>query len=251
MSKILTGKRLWETITKAVRETKPGQRQVAVAYLATGARQLLPLGRGDTLVVDCSRQTARAGQTNPTEVRRFVQAGVRVYHWAGLHAKVYVFRDVLIIGSPNVSTHSQKHLKEVALLVTEQSAVDQARGFVSSLTRQKVDEKWLSAREKEWVPPRAGTRGASQPETEALPPAQKAHGASKAALQREAARRGRQYALARFRTEEREVIRQEGALRGFRWALASLDDKQKAAVRQKAKRLGYKWAVEGWDHAKS
>lgn len=260
-TKILSGQKLWATITETARNAKKGQRYVAVAYLGTDGTTLLPLGRGDTLVVDCSQQTARASQTNPFEVRKYVEAGVRVYRCEGLHAKVYVFGDTLIIGSPNVSRNSQKYLKEAAVLVTEQRAVDAARRFVTSLARDVIDAKWLAAREQEWVPSRAGQRGASQPEAEmaashaansAAPRKSEENvtwGVSKAAATREAARRGRPYELARLSASERKAVRREGALRGYLWALRELSPRERAAIRQEAGRLGYKWAVEGWEHA--
>ena len=64
---------LWPTITRLAR--KSGRKHVAVAYLGSGASRLLPLGRGDSLVVDMSPGAVKSGQTNPFEVENTSKRG--------------------------------------------------------------------------------------------------------------------------------------------------------------------------------
>lgn len=94
---------VWPRITSLAEGVGGGQRLAAVAYLGAGAFDMLPMSVGDTLVVDCSPLTAAAGATSPAEVGRYLDAGVDVYRWDGLHAKVYVLGDTAVVGSANAS----------------------------------------------------------------------------------------------------------------------------------------------------
>ena len=87
MSTILVSQGIWPTLTKTVR----GSRQrcaVAVAYFGKGARHLLPLSKGSSLVVDASERSVASGQTCPADLLTLVKRGVVVYSVANLHAKV-------------------------------------------------------------------------------------------------------------------------------------------------------------------
>ncbi len=165
-AEVITGRKVWSTITAAVERTPKGERCVAVAYLGADARRLLPLSGGDTLVVDCSERTAAAGQTNPAVVREYIKTGINVYWCDNLHAKVYVLGDKAIVGSPNISSTSEGVLTEAIAVIRERRAIDQARKFVYSLATAEhlVDEARLVGCEAAWVAPRGGQRGTSQPE---------------------------------------------------------------------------------------
>jgi hypothetical protein len=128
--KILTDD-LWPTLTKLARKSR--RAHVAVAYLGKGANKLLPLGKGDNLVVDMSESAVRSSQTNPYEIERYLRKGVDVYTCSNLHAKLYVFDKTLVVGSANVSRRSQQDLVEVGLLCKDKHVLTQARGWVKSL----------------------------------------------------------------------------------------------------------------------
>jgi hypothetical protein len=67
-----------------------GQHWVAVPYVSPGAAKRLPLKRGDVLITRFDDATIMAGQTDPTEIARYIRKGVKVHNEPWLHAKVYV-----------------------------------------------------------------------------------------------------------------------------------------------------------------
>lgn len=71
-----------------------------------------------------------------------------------MHAKVFVFDNMVIIGSPNVSSHSKSNLVETAVLVKDPNVVNSARGFVASLMTQSVTPAYVRALKKDYHPPR-------------------------------------------------------------------------------------------------
>jgi hypothetical protein len=129
---------------------------VVVAYLGTGADRLLKLKDGDRLVVDMSLATVKGGQTNPSEVVKYLRHGVQVFNCTNLHAKVYVYDNAAIIGSANVSRHSAEDLVEAGLLCTDQQAVSQARGFVRSLQVEPISLKYARKCQGLYNPPSRG-----------------------------------------------------------------------------------------------
>jgi len=139
---------LWESITALSRKAK--RKYVAVAYLGKGATRLLPLKRGDVLIVDMSLPTVRAGETDPHAIDTYLRRGVEVHSCSNLHAKVFVFDNKAIIGSGNVSENSSKYLVEAALLTTDTDVVASARGFVISLMGERVTPGYVDACKKEY-----------------------------------------------------------------------------------------------------
>jgi hypothetical protein len=68
---------IWDKITFLAKRAK--HRFIAVAYLGKGASDLLPLNRGDVLVVDMSLSAMRSGQTNPFEIGKYLKRGMEVH----------------------------------------------------------------------------------------------------------------------------------------------------------------------------
>lgn len=145
---------LWEKITSLA--TKAKRKYVAVAYLGTGANELLPLTTGDLLVVDMSLPALRSGQTNPYEIGEYMKRGVEVHSRPNLHAKVFVFDTKAIVGSPNVSRNSQNNLIETAIITNDRETVGAARGLVFSLRGEYVTPAYLKLCKREYEPPRFG-----------------------------------------------------------------------------------------------
>lgn len=116
---------------------------VAVAYLGKGASKLLPLDSGDVLVVDASVNSIKSGRTNPYELESYLKKGVEVFSYANLHAKVFVFGHIAIIGSANVSNHSKNVLTECMVTVKSPKIVSEARGFVKSLAREQLSPVYV------------------------------------------------------------------------------------------------------------
>src|SRR5262245_32515780 len=97
---------LWQTL--AARIKAANHVDAAIAYFGQGGAKLLPLRRGDRLVVDMSPATVRAGSTDPREVEKLIEQGIQAFTRRNLHAKIVVADKTVISGSANVSRRSQK-----------------------------------------------------------------------------------------------------------------------------------------------
>lgn len=158
MTRFLSNNGLWREIGNHVKAAK--RVQAAVAYFGTGGADLLPLRKGDTLVVDMSLGTVRRGETNPSEIRRLIKRGVQVFTRARLHAKFLIAGNTLIASSANVSNWSRTMLDEAGVLTTDVAAVKRARAFLESICTEPVREKYLKKCLAEYSPPRfAGPGG--------------------------------------------------------------------------------------------
>ncbi len=153
---VLTGDAVWPTISELAINARRGSRRVAVPYVGPDALERLKLGRGDRLLADCRTATARSGSTSPAALRLYLDADVDVRRWQWLHAKVYVFGNVAVIGSANATSNSATHLDEAVVMLTAKSDVDAARKFVDDLCdgAPVVTEEWLDQCDAAWRPPR-------------------------------------------------------------------------------------------------
>jgi hypothetical protein len=145
---------LWPKIVSLAKQSS--RRQIVVAYLGKGASKILPLRRGDVLVVDLSEQVVKTGQTDPREVEKYLKKGVKVYNQPNLHAKLYVFDEAVIVSSANLSTHSRTNLIEVGLLSEDEQVLSRAKNFIEGLIddRKLVKAKELKELKKLYRPPR-------------------------------------------------------------------------------------------------
>jgi hypothetical protein len=84
----LVGEDLWKVLPKLVRSSR--RVYAAIAYLGQDGAKLLPLKRGDRLVVDMSIATVKAGGTCPHEVEKLIKRGVKVFTRSNLHAKIVI-----------------------------------------------------------------------------------------------------------------------------------------------------------------
>ena len=66
----------WPTIIDLAHKSRLSQE--AVAYLGSGASQLVPMKKGDTLVEDFSETTVKQGLTDPREIESYLNCGVKV-----------------------------------------------------------------------------------------------------------------------------------------------------------------------------
>ncbi len=151
-SRFLLNDAIWQEL----RERVPSAKRVcaAVAYLGKGAGELLPLRRGDVLLVDLSLASMRSGRTDPREVTKYFKRGVQVFSRGSLHAKFFTIDDVLIAGSANMSRHSRDSLDEAAVLTNDVAAVTRARGAFGRLCTQLVGKEYLAECCKQYRPPR-------------------------------------------------------------------------------------------------
>ena len=131
MTQLITNN-IWQTLTSALKNTN-GKSIVAVAYFGQNGAKMLPLKKGDILVVDASEKALKTGQTCPDELLKLYNKGVQVYSFDNLHAKLFLIGNVLYCGSTNVSGNSAKRLKEAILTTNDKIAIEDAKTFIKSL----------------------------------------------------------------------------------------------------------------------
>ena len=148
----LSNETLWQILPATVKAARRGD--AAVAYFGRGGARLLPLRRGDRLIVDMSLPTVRAGATDPREVATLIRRGVQAFSRRNLHAKIVVTEKLLIAGSANVSRNSQRVLDEAAIMTTERSAIRRAREFIDRLCTEPVRPEYLMKCKQFYKPPR-------------------------------------------------------------------------------------------------
>jgi hypothetical protein len=154
----------WPAITKALRSAGP--RYAAVAYVASGADELMPLRAGDVLVANIGDAAMASRATSPAVIRTFLDRGVDVYSLERLHAKVMATRRLAVIGSANASVNSATNVDEAVVITDDQATIEQVRAFVQSLDLAvPVTPEFLDAQQAKWedgrhsgVPGHQGTR---------------------------------------------------------------------------------------------
>ncbi len=160
---------LWGKIKGLAKRSK--RKDIAVAYLGSGASKLISLGKGDTLVVDMSSQAVKSGQTNPFEVEKYIESGVEAFSCANLHAKVYLFDKTAVISSGNLSIHSQNALVEAGVVTQEPTVLKSARGFIKSIQVEPITPEYLKLRKQQYRPPEFSDGGNHRQHTKEVVPA--------------------------------------------------------------------------------
>ena len=148
----LTRSQFWLQIAQRLQRTK--KCYIAVAYFSKDGASLLPLRRGDTIVVDMSPETVRQGATDPREIKKLFRKGVIIFTRRSLHSKVFVLDDVVIVGSANVSGNAHDYLDEAAIITGNRNAVTSARNFIQSLCSEPVSERYIDECIRIYKPPR-------------------------------------------------------------------------------------------------
>ena len=130
----------------------------AVAYFTRADG--LPLRRGSILVVDASLESIRGGRTDPAELLKLIQKGVRVHSCSKLHSKVFVFDRRAIVGSLNISGSS---MIEAAIETTERQVIKDARNFVLQHSGDEIGEEEARSLQREYRPAKYGRNGSPRP----------------------------------------------------------------------------------------
>jgi len=151
-TRFLKNAQLWSTLRDHVVKNH-GVRAV-VAYFARNGANLLPLKRGDTLIVDLSIGAVRQGVTDPRAVRTLMRRGVAVFSRPSLHAKFLIAGKTLIASSANVSRNSNELLDEAGIVTDDSAAVQRANEFFETLCTEPVGPKYISECIKQYRPPR-------------------------------------------------------------------------------------------------
>jgi hypothetical protein len=145
---LITGN-VWQHLTEACR--KPGRRRAAISYVGVDAPTLLPLRRGDVLIVNASDSALRNHATSPEALAAYHAAGVRVFSSARLHAKLLVTTNQAVVGSANASANST-HCHEAVLITNDAAILADARAFIDGLDDCiQVDEDFLRHAEATWA----------------------------------------------------------------------------------------------------
>jgi hypothetical protein len=125
----LTNGRVWERITALARQNAK-KSFVAVAYFGANGADLLPLSKGSWLAVDASEAAVKSGQTCPTALIKLQRNGVRIFSVNHLHAKLFVFGRIGIVGSANASANSANLLIESTITFASSRDVNAAITFI-------------------------------------------------------------------------------------------------------------------------
>ncbi len=154
MSKInfLVSEDIWQTLPEIIKSAR--RVDAAIAYFGHDGAKLLPLKRGDRLVVDMSLATVKAGSTNPYEIEKLIARGVTVFTRRNLHAKIIVVDKTVLVGSANVSKNSHDNLDEAAVLTNDPVAVQRAQEFLNRICIEPVLPEYLAECKKLYKPPR-------------------------------------------------------------------------------------------------
>jgi hypothetical protein len=142
---------VWRRITKLA-NTK-GQHYAAVPYFGASAAELLPLKKGDQLVVRFDKGSIKTGQVDPREIVKLIKRGVDVHACSNLHAKVFAFGHAAIVGSANVSRNSASSLIEACAEVNSASFALKCRRFVKSLCGDHIHLEHAQSMVKYYRPP--------------------------------------------------------------------------------------------------
>jgi hypothetical protein len=154
--RFVAGGGVWDEICSAASRAGRGKATVVVSYLTDD--EFLPLRSGDTLVVNLDDAKLKAGLTDPTLVLKYLEAGVKTFRSPGLHAKVYIFGNKTIIGSPNASKNSRVQGESVAIIDGVKSANAARQMIATSLPLLPVDQATLKGMKQIYRPARGGGR---------------------------------------------------------------------------------------------
>ncbi len=127
MNELLSSE-LWPRIKVLAKNSK--KKHAAVAYVTDDTK--VRFDKGDVLITDASDEAIKSGQTSAVVLKAAHKRETQIFSIAGLHAKVYVFDRCAVIGSANLSKHSEQ-LIEAALLTDQPTAVSSARLLIEQL----------------------------------------------------------------------------------------------------------------------
>lgn len=147
----LSNASMWHVIESRVHNAR--RVHAAIAYFGDTGAKLLPLKRGDRLIVDMSLAAVKQGVTDPDEIRKLRKRGVEVFTRSCLHAKFIIADNTLISGSANVSKNSQNVLDEAAILTTDPAAVRRARALFDQWCTEPVRDRYLDECIAAYKPP--------------------------------------------------------------------------------------------------
>jgi hypothetical protein len=159
MNELISGRNVWSRLTPHI-SGSTGRRRAAIAYVSSAAPRLLPLRRGDHLIVNASPRSLRSGVTDPAPLRGWHERGVKVWSHEGLHAKVFAADDVGFVGSANASAFSASNSNEAVHVSNVRAVIRSLHNYLDTLTdgATRVGEDFLNLAETQYRPPRTHGR---------------------------------------------------------------------------------------------
>lgn len=148
----LTNEDLWRTLQSRLKAAR--HVEAAIAYFGKNGAKLLPLRRGDRLIVDMSLSIVEAGGTDPREIEKLLDRGVQVFTRRNLHAKVVLADNHVISGSANISGRAKELLDEAGILTNDRNAVRRAREFIGRVSLEPIRPEYLEECKRCYRPPK-------------------------------------------------------------------------------------------------
>lgn len=132
---------LWPRIRQLAKRAK--KKSAAIAYVTDD--RYIKFGKGDVLVTDASDEAIKSGQTSTAVLKAALKRKADISSIAGLHAKMYVFDRIAVVGSANLSKESERRT-EAALFTDQPTAVSSARVLIERLKAKgdTVNEAFIS-----------------------------------------------------------------------------------------------------------
>ncbi len=140
MLKILSSN-LWPEIETLAANAKT--KQVAVAYVSDDLR--VKFNAGDTLITDASDERIASGNTSKRILSNVVKKNVEIYSLPNLHSKIFIFDNVLVMGSTNLSSSSRNRLHEAGIVTDDPKLLLSAKKLLDNYKKSahKIDELFL------------------------------------------------------------------------------------------------------------
>ena len=140
MLKLLSSN-LWAEIETLSANAK--RKLVAVAYFSDDLR--IKFKSGDTLITDASEERISNGNTSKKLLANAFDKRVNVYSLPDLHSKIFIFDNILIIGSTNISSSSRNRLHEAGIVTDDPTLVAQAENLLEKYKRgaKRINKKLL------------------------------------------------------------------------------------------------------------
>lgn len=107
------------------------EKRAAVAYVTSD--EDVAFCKGDILIVDASDAMIAGGQTDAEVLCRAFARGALLYNLQGLHAKLFLFGDVAVVGSANLSRSA---LFEAGLVTTDHVVVSGVASLIDEMARR-------------------------------------------------------------------------------------------------------------------
>lgn len=115
----LSNEVLWQILSTQIKSAE--HVEAAIAYFGQGGAKLLPLRKGDRLVVDMSLATVKTGGTDPREIEKLFKKGVEIFS----------------------RKRSYDVLDEAAILTTDPLVIKRTQEFIDRLCTEPVQSKYL------------------------------------------------------------------------------------------------------------